>query len=106
MPLIKLNDIEEKEIYPGYKARIIHTEHMTLAYWTIQEGSSFPEHFHEHEQVLSIIEGELELKLGDETIILKSGEVGIIPPYIAHSGKAINKTNAIDVFYPIRRDYV
>ncbi|KYC52410.1 MAG: Cupin domain protein [Candidatus Methanofastidiosum methylothiophilum] len=105
MPFKNLKDIEEKVIYPGYKAKFIHSENITLAHWTIEEGSSFPEHFHENEQILSVLEGKLELRIGDKTKILKQGEAAIIPPYIAHSGKAIKKTNAIDVFYPLRRDY-
>ncbi len=30
-----LQDIEKKEIFPGYTVRFIHSERMTLAYWTI-----------------------------------------------------------------------
>jgi hypothetical protein len=33
MPFIKLKNIEEKEIVPGYKARFIHSENMTIASW-------------------------------------------------------------------------
>ncbi|MFA7690389.1 MAG: cupin domain-containing protein [Methanofastidiosum sp.] len=71
----------------------------------MEEGSSFPEHFHENAQVLSVLEGKLESRVGDKTKILKSREAAIIPPYIAHSGKVIKKINAIDAFYPLRRDY-
>lgn len=106
MPFINLNDIKEKEIFPGYKAKFINSENMTFAYWTIEEGSSFPEHAHEHEQVLSMLEGKLELKVGRDTKILKSGDVAIIPSNMPHSGKAIKKVNAIDVFCPVRQDYV
>lgn len=106
MPFENLNDIKEKEIFPGYKAKFIHSKNMTFAYWTIEEGSSFPEHTHEHEQVLSMLEGKLELKVGRDIKILKSGDVAIIPSNMPHSGKAIKKVTAIDVFCPVRQDYV
>ncbi len=106
MPFQNLKNIKEKEIFPGYKAKFVHSENMTFAHWTIEEGSSFPEHSHEHEQVLSMLEGILELKVGRETKILKPGDIAIIPSNVPHSGKAIKKTNAIDVFYPVRQDYV
>lgn len=106
MPFENLNNIKEREIFPGYKAKFIHSENMTFAYWTIEEGSSFPEHFHLHEQVLSMLEGTLEIKVGRETKILKKDDIAIIPPNMPHSGKAIKKVNAIDVFYPVRQDYV
>lgn len=106
MPFQNLKDIKEKEIFPGYKAKFVHSENMTFAHWTIEEGSSFPEHSHENEQVLSMLEGILELKVGGKTKILKQGDIAIIPSNVPHSGKAIKKTNAIDVFYPVRQDYV
>ncbi|NYT03118.1 MAG: cupin domain-containing protein, partial [Candidatus Methanofastidiosa archaeon] len=41
-----------------------------------------------------------------DTKILMPGDIAIIPSNVPHSGKAIKKTNAIDVFYPVRQDYV
>lgn len=90
--------LRRKVIYSGYKAKFIQLENLTLAHWTSEEGSSFPKHFHENEQVLSVLEGKLELRVGDKTKILKFREATTMPPYIAHSGKALKKTNAIDVF--------
>ncbi len=106
MPFQNLKDIKEREIFPGYKAKFVHSENMTFAHWTIEEGSSFPEHSHEHEQVLSMLEGKLEIKVGRDTKILMPGDIATIPPNVPHSGKAIKRTNAIDVFYPVRQDYV
>lgn len=106
MVFININELEEKQIYPGYKARLIHTGNMTIIHWLIEEGSYFPEHLHSNEQVLNILEGSLELTVGIETKILKSGDVAIIPPNVHHSGKALKKTKAIDVFYPHREDYM
>ena len=106
MAFKNLNDIEKKEIYPGYKAKFIHTENITLAHWTIKKGSFFPEHMHPHEQVLSMLEGKFELTVGFETKILEPGDVAIIPPNVSHSGKALEKTKAIDIFYPYREDYL
>ena len=106
MSFHNLKNIKEREIFPGYKAKFVHSENMTFAHWTIEEGSSFPEHSHEHEQVLSMLEGKLELKVGRDTKILMPGDIAIIPSNVPHSGKAIKKTSAIDVFYPVRQDYV
>ena len=46
MPFINLDSIESKELLPGFNAKMIHSEKMTLAYWDIKAGSELPEHSH------------------------------------------------------------
>ena len=55
-----LKNINSKEMVPGFHAKFIHSENMTLAYWDIKAGSSLPEHSHINEQVLNLLEGEFE----------------------------------------------
>jgi quercetin dioxygenase-like cupin family protein len=105
MPLIDLESIESKELVPGFQARMVHTENMTLAYWDIDEGSLLPDHSHPHEQVANLIEGELELIVDGEAHQLTPGKVFVIPSNVPHSGKALTACKVIDVFYPVREDY-
>ena len=105
MSYIKLADLEEREMIPGYRARFVHTEHMTLAYWTIRAGSPLPEHSHPHEQVVNLLEGEFEFNLAGEIQRLSPGMVVVITSNLPHSGKAITDCRILDVFYPVRDDY-
>ncbi len=105
MQKIELENINSKEIIPGYNVRFVHSENMTFAYWDIKAGSPLPEHSHSNEQVANMIEGEFELTVDGETQVLKSNSVVIIPPNAKHSGKAMTDCKIIDAFYPIREDY-
>lgn len=105
MSYIDLADLEERELIPGYWVRFVHTEHMTIAYWTIQAGSHLPEHSHPHEQVVNLLEGEFEFSLAGETRRMSPGTVVDIPPNMSHSGTAISDCRILDVFYPVRDDY-
>ena len=105
MSKIDLNSIEEKEIVPGYFAKFVHSDNMTIAYWNIKAGASLPAHSHLHEQIASIIEGEFELTVDGTPHLLKSNNVFIIPSNTLHSGKAITDCKIIDTFYPVREDY-
>ncbi len=105
MPFIKLKDVEEKEIIPGYRARMIHSKHMTSAYWTIEAGKSLPNHSHPHEQLSTILEGEFKLTLDGEERVVKPGDMAVIPGGVFHSGTAVTDCKILDVFYPIREDY-
>ena len=79
---------------------------MTFAYWKIEAGAIFPKHSHPHEQVATMLNGEFEFSVGNEKRIMKQGDVAIVPPNVNHSGVALTDCNIIDVFYPIREDYV
>jgi len=105
MSYIKLADLEEREMIPGYRARLVHTEHMTLVYWTIRAGSPLPEHSHPHEQVTNLLEVEFEFSVAGEIRRFSSGMAVVIPSNLPHSGKAITACRILDVFYPARDDY-
>ncbi len=106
MPFINLDSIEGKELVPGFTAKMIHSEKMTLAYWDIKAGNELPEHAHPHEQVAAqVISGEFELTLEGETKIMKAGDVAVIPSNVPHSGRAITDCQLLDVFSPVREEY-
>ena len=105
MSFIDLNNIEAKGIFPGIYAKFIHSENMSLAFITIDEGIEAPEHAHEHEQVLNLIEGEFELIVNGEKTVLKQGNSFVLKSNVPHSGKALKLCKIIDVFNPVREDF-
>ncbi len=100
-----LKELEQKEIIPGYKARFIHSDNMTFAYWKIKADAPLPEHSHPSEQVATMLSGEFELDVAGEKKIISKGDVAVIPSNVKHSGKAITDCEILDVFYPIREEY-
>ena len=100
-----LNQIPAREIVPGYLARFIHSEKMTLAYWEVEAGAALPEHSHPHEQIANVLEGEFELTVAGEARVLVPGEVAVIPGDVPPSARAITACRLLDVFQPAREDY-
>jgi quercetin dioxygenase-like cupin family protein len=105
MPLIDLKDVPQIEVVPGYHARFVHSDHMTLAHWQIEQNASLPEHSHPHEQVLNLISGEFDLTVADAVHHLTPGCTFVIPGGVPHAGRANTACHIIDVFYPVREDY-
>jgi len=105
MTFLSLKDIEEKEIVPGYRAKFVHSENMTLGYWDVDQGAELPEHSHPHEQIANVLEGRFELTVDGEPRILEPGMVAVIPGGVPHSGKALTPCRLMDVFHPQREDY-
>jgi len=77
-----------------------------MAFWNIKAGSPLPEHRHGQEQIMTLTDGLFELIVDGERHLLKSGDVFIIPSDALHSGKAISNCTVIDVFNPVREDYL
>ena len=105
MPFHKLEEIQVRQPFPGFKVRFVHSATMTFAHWTIEAGAVLPQHSHPHEQVATVIDGEFELVIDGESCCLGPGSIGIIPSKALHSGRALTRCHIIDAFYPIREDY-
>lgn len=102
---LNLATIPTKEIMPGYHARLIHAQHMSIAFWEVEEGAEIPEHSHMNEQIMHVLEGEFEFTLDGTTKIYRPGDLVIIVPNVKHSGKALTPCKLMDVFSPVREEY-
>ena len=105
MPFLELAKIAPREILPGCRARLLHSQHLTFAFWELDAGAIIPEHSHLHEQVATMLAGEMELALAGETKLVLPGQVAVIPPHTKHAVRAETACRVLDVFYPIRDDY-
>ena len=105
MPLIEVDRLPVREIFPGLRARLIHSDRVSHSWVTIDAGAAFPEHHHPHEQIVSMIEGELELVVEGVAHRLTPGQVFVFPPDARHSGRALTACRVLDAFAPVRDDY-
>lgn len=79
---------------------------MTIAYLKLEKGAFIPTHHHPNEQITHILNGKVEVKMQGKTYIVGKGEVLIIPPNVPHSFLALENTLDMDVFSPIRMDWI
>jgi quercetin dioxygenase-like cupin family protein len=105
MHVIVLNDLSVREIFPGLRARVVHSARVSESWVEADAGAGFPEHQHPHEQIVNMLEGELEITVGGITHLLTPGCVLVIPPDVPHSGRAITACRVLDVFAPTRDEY-
>lgn len=58
-------------------------------------GTGIPLHVHENEdEVFKVLEGEMELTVGDITTVLKAGDIGFGPRGVPHTWKIIGDKKA------------
>lgn len=105
MPLVQLDQLSIREIFPGLRARLIHSDYVTHSWVEIEPGATFPEHHHPHEQIVSVLAGELQLVVDGIAHTLTPGMVFVIPPNVRHSGGSATGCRVLDAFAPVREDY-
>jgi len=105
MTFVSLDQKPVLEPVPGFRGRFVHGEGMSLAYWDIAAGACLPEHHHPHEQIVSVVTGQLEMTVGGETRVLDSGTSLVIPSNVPHGARAVTDCRVIDAFHPVRDEY-
>jgi quercetin dioxygenase-like cupin family protein len=86
--------------------RIITGANEMIAQVYLKKDALVPEHSHVSEQSSYIVEGALKFWVGGEELVLKAGQVLVIPPNVPHKALALEDTLDIDIFSPIRQDWL
>ena len=103
---IELQHLPDFNPLPGLTAKLVHTDHQTIAFWKIDKDTVLPEHHHLHEQITLVTQGELELVVNGVMHKLTEGMVVKIPANAPHSAIAKTDCSVTDVFYPAREDFI
>jgi quercetin dioxygenase-like cupin family protein len=100
-------DTVKKEVLnPTLSRKVITGEKVMVAQVFIAKGGVVPTHHHESEQIAYIVEGTLKFELEGREIIVRKGEVLVIPSNVPHSAVALEDTLDFDIFSPIRVDWL
>jgi quercetin dioxygenase-like cupin family protein len=86
--------------------KIVTGEREMVAQIYLKRGAVIPMHTHDSEQMTYILQGALRFLVGGEEIIVREGEVLHIPPRTPHQAEALDDTFELDVFSPIRADWL
>ena len=72
----------------------------------LEKGAVIPNHSHPHEQTGYLISGHLDFIVDGKPITAKPGDSWSIAGNVKHSATAIAETVVIEVFSPVREDYL
>jgi quercetin dioxygenase-like cupin family protein len=101
--------IPREPVNPQLERRLISGERMMLAHVYLKKGCLVPRHSHENEQLTYVLEGALHFWLGadeKEEVVVRAGEVLVIPSHLPHKALALEDTLDVDVFSPPRQDWL
>lgn len=84
----------------------MYGENTLLAEFHLEKGVALPSHSHLHEQTGYLVKGKLVLRVEDKEFTALPGDSWCVPGNTLHSAVSLEDTIAIEVFSPVREDYL
>jgi len=106
MQLLAWEGVKKEILNDKLWRKVVTGEKVMVAQLWLFKGCLVPLHHHESEQISLILQGALKFELDGREVMVRAGEVLIIPSNVPHSALAIEDTTGIDVFSPIRHDWL
>ncbi len=84
----------------------VHGEKTLMAAFRLAAGADLPIHHHPHEQTGYLVTGRIDLTIGGQTYTVRPGGSWCIPGDVDHGAYAHEDSLAVEVFSPVREDYL
>jgi quercetin dioxygenase-like cupin family protein len=98
VPLEAMSEIISRRVFSGEKAMVAKVY--------LKKDAVVPLHHHESEQITYIMEGALKFELEGREVTVRAGELLLIPSNVPHRAVALEDTLDLDIFAPIRKDWL
>jgi quercetin dioxygenase-like cupin family protein len=85
---------------------LAHGERTHLVKFFLQKGKLLPLHTHEHEQTGYLLEGRMVMTIDEKDHKLEPGDCWSIGGNVPHSARILEDCVVIEVFSPVRKDYL
>lgn len=96
-----------QEMLPGLgRKTLAHGEKGLMTQFKLKAGAELPAHSHPHEQIGYLVSGRIVLDIGGEKQEMEPGDSWAIPGDMVHSALTLEDAVAIEVFVPVREDYL
>jgi quercetin dioxygenase-like cupin family protein len=98
--------LPEEQISEKISRRILSGDQGMLVWWSIAAGAHVEPHSHTNEQIVWMLKGKMEFRLGSEQRACDPGDVVVIPGGAEHEAWFREDTEVIDFFAPPRDDFL
>ncbi len=90
-----LKALKLEEFRPGIKSQVVSGANLTMAFMEIVAEKEGVLHDHPFDQCGIVVEGEIEMLIGEEKKLLKPMEVYFIPAGVSHNWKTLTSSAKI-----------
>ncbi len=106
-PFVADADVEWADAVPGVKRKVLcYDDGIMLCRFAFEKGAIGPPHRHPHKQVSVVESGVFDITISGETHRLRAGDSYLVAPDALHGALAIEAGVLVDVFTPMREDFV
>ncbi|RDB02906.1 cupin domain-containing protein [Runella aurantiaca] len=105
--LVADDDLPWETVDEKIKRKVMsYTNELMLVKVAFKQGGIGTIHQHPHLQISYVASGVFEVTIGDQTRNLKEGDVYFVPSNVLHGAICLEEGLLIDVFNPMREDFV
>jgi quercetin dioxygenase-like cupin family protein len=104
--LYDLSKMKEERMTPMVTRKMIVGKNEMLGYLFAKKGAVALPHSHISEQITVILKGAEKITVNNQEIVVRSGQILVIPPNLEHSGEALEDTIEMNCFSPLRQDWL
>jgi quercetin dioxygenase-like cupin family protein len=104
--LHRWDEIALEKVTEMISRKIVTGEREMVGQVYLKKGALVPVHSHESEQMTYVLQGALKFLINGEEITVREGEVLHIPSWVEHQAEALDDTFELDLFSPIRQDWL
>jgi len=103
----KRSDTQYCPVLAGIERKtLVYGEQTLMTEFRLRQGAVLPHHSHPHEQTGCLIKGRIRLFIGPEKYEAQGGDSWCIPGGVEHGADILEDSVAVEVFSPVRDDYV
>jgi quercetin dioxygenase-like cupin family protein len=104
---IENREIPWEEVDKGMKRKIMaYDDKLMVVKVQFDKGGVGTLHQHYHSQITHVESGKFEVEINGEKKILSAGDAFYIPPNVIHGAICLEAGVLIDVFSPMREDFI
>lgn len=103
----KKDNTKYKQALEGIELKtLVYGEKTLLSEFRLGKDKTLPMHKHPHEQTGYLISGRIILIIGDQRYEAEPGDSWSIPGNVMHGAEVIKDSVAVEVFSPVREEYL
>jgi quercetin dioxygenase-like cupin family protein len=99
-------EIDEEQLNKGISRKLVVGQREMLGRVFFEKGAIVPAHKHLSEQITFILKGALKFTIEGRDYTVREGEVLVIPSNVIHEAVALEDTDDLDCFSPLRHDWL
>jgi quercetin dioxygenase-like cupin family protein len=103
----KRSDTGYRPALDGIERRtLVHGDRTLMTEFRLRRNTVLPRHTHPEEQIGYLVKGRIRLSIGNEEHEAEPGDGWCIPGGVEHGAHILADSVAIEVFSPVREDYL